>query len=95
MLQRYAPMWLVQLPALVSGAELERLQRQVQGTTQARMVREFCEVIDVLTADIPLLLVLEDLHWSDVSTVGFTGSGSGRAALTSGRQRRPLSRPST
>src|SRR5262249_8649117 len=39
-LRRYAPMWLGQLPGLVSEAELERVQRQVQGATQARMVRE-------------------------------------------------------
>ena len=30
-LRRCAPMWLVQLPGLVSDAELERVQRQVQG----------------------------------------------------------------
>jgi predicted ATPase len=68
-LRRYAPMWLVQLPGLVSDAELERLQRQVQGATQARMIRELAEALDVLTADTPLVLVLEDLHWSDSATV--------------------------
>jgi hypothetical protein len=30
-LRRYAPMWLAQLPGLVSDTELERLQRQVHG----------------------------------------------------------------
>ena len=68
-LRRYAPMWLVQLPGLVSDAELERVQCQVQGTTQARMRRELAETLDVLTADTPLVLVLEDLHWSDSATV--------------------------
>jgi predicted ATPase len=68
-LRRYAPMWLVQLPGLVSDAELERVQRQVQGATQARMIRELAEALDVLTADTPLVLVLEDLHWSDSATV--------------------------
>ncbi len=68
-LQRYAPMWLVQLPALVNGAELERLQRHVQGATQARMRRELCEALEAITAEAPLMLVFEDLHWSDVSTV--------------------------
>jgi predicted ATPase len=64
-------MWLVQLPGLVSNAELERVQRQVQGATQARMIRELAEALDVLTADTPLVLVLEDLHWSDNATVEF------------------------
>jgi predicted ATPase len=67
--RRYAPMWLVQLPGLVSEPELERLQRQVQGATRARMVRELAEVLDVMAAEAPLVLVLEDLHWSDHSSL--------------------------
>ena len=73
-LRRYAPMWLTQLPGLASDAELERVQRQVQGATQARMIRELAEALDVLTADTPLVLVLEDLHWSDSATVEFLTS---------------------
>jgi predicted ATPase/DNA-binding winged helix-turn-helix (wHTH) protein len=70
-LRRYAPLWLAQLPGLVSEVELERLQRQVQGVTQARMLRELAQALEVLTAARPLVLVLEDLHWSDLSTVEF------------------------
>jgi DNA-binding winged helix-turn-helix (wHTH) protein/predicted ATPase len=68
-LRRYAPMWLVQLPGVVSELEVERLQRQVQGATPARMVRELAEVFDVLAAEAPLVVVLEDLHWSDHSSL--------------------------
>ena len=68
-LRRYAPLWLVQLPGLVGELEQERLQRQLQGATPARMLRELAAALDVLTADVPLVLVLEDLHWSDRSTV--------------------------
>src|SRR5262249_56493077 len=68
-LRRYAPLWLVQLPGLVSEPELERLQRQVAGATPARMQRELAQALDVLAADTPLVLVLEDLQWSDRSTV--------------------------
>ena len=68
-LRRYAPLWLVQLPGLVAEVELERLQRQVQGATPARMLRELAETLEVLTAETPLVLVLEDLHWSDHATV--------------------------
>jgi AAA ATPase domain/Transcriptional regulatory protein, C terminal len=67
--RRRAPMWLVQLPGLVPEAELERLQRQVQGATAARMLRELADALDVLTAETPMVLVLEDLHWSDRPTV--------------------------
>ena len=58
-LRRYAPLWLVQLPGLVSEPELERLQRQVAGATPERMRRELAQALDVLTADAPLVLVLE------------------------------------
>src|SRR5499426_2906769 len=68
-LRRYAPLWLGQLLGVLSEAELERLQRQVQGATAARMLRELAEALDILTVDVPLLLVLEDLQWSDQSTV--------------------------
>ena len=68
-LRQYAPTWLVHLPALVSPAEREQLQREVQGATPQRMLREMAEALEALTAEHPLLLVLEDLHWSDVSTL--------------------------
>ena len=61
-LRRYAPLWLVQCPGLVSEPELERLQRQVAGATPARMQRELAQALDVLAADAPLVLVLEDLQ---------------------------------
>src|SRR5215475_10996684 len=33
------------------------------------MLREFAEVVEALTAMRPLVLVLEDLHWSDQATL--------------------------
>src|SRR5499426_2674805 len=68
-LRRYAPLWLGQLLGVLSEAELEHVQRSVQGATAARMLRELAEALDVLTADVPLVLVLEDLQWSDHATV--------------------------
>jgi DNA-binding winged helix-turn-helix (wHTH) protein len=68
-LQRYAPTWLVQLPTLISDNERERLQPQLPGVTPVRMLRELAEALEALTRTTPLGLVLEDLHWSDVSTV--------------------------
>jgi predicted ATPase len=70
-LRQYAPMWLAQLPGLVSEAELERLQRRLQGAMRVRMMRELAEALEVMATDSPLVLVLEDLHWSDVSSVEF------------------------
>src|SRR5262245_7986893 len=68
-LQRYAPTWLVHLPALLSDGERERLQRQFSDVLPGRMLRELAEALDALTRTTPLVLVLEDLHWSDVATV--------------------------
>src|SRR5262252_5930884 len=33
------------------------------------MLRELAEVVETLTAETPLVLVLEDLHWSDYATL--------------------------
>ena len=68
-LTQHAPTWLVQMPTLLSTAELEALQRKTQGATQERMLRELAEAVEALTVEKPLVLVLEDLHWSDVSTL--------------------------
>ena len=43
--------------------------RELLGATQERMLREMAEALEVLTADTPLVLVLEDLHWSDYATL--------------------------
>lgn len=68
-LDRYAPTWLVQMPWLVDEARLADLQRKTHGTTQARMLREMAEAVEAMTAATPLLLVIEDLHWSDHATL--------------------------
>lgn len=68
-LRRYAPTWLLQLPWLVDPEERESLHRQVLGATQQRLLSEFCELLEALSAEQPLVLVLEDLHWSDPATL--------------------------
>ena len=68
-LHRLAPAWLAQMPSLVSAEDRLRLQGQAQGTTQQRMLREMAEALEVMTAETPLVLLLEDLHWSDPSTL--------------------------
>ncbi len=70
-LRQQAPSWLVHLPALVTPEESAALQLRVGRATSERMLRELAEAIETLTAVSPLLLVLEDLHWSDVSTIAW------------------------
>ena len=72
-LRRYAPTWLVQLPALLTDPDLDAVQRRAQGATRERMLRELVEAVDVLSRNAPLVLVLEDLHWSDSATVDLLG----------------------
>lgn len=69
LLRRHAPTWLVQMPALLEDAEVEALQWKVLGAAQERMVREMAEAVEALTVERPLVLWLEDLQWSDYSTL--------------------------
>jgi len=69
LLRRHAPTWLQQMPWLVGEADREGLQREVIGATRERMMREMAEALEALTSETPLVLVLEDLHWSDYSTL--------------------------
>src|SRR6185436_7911023 len=68
-LRANAPMWLLQMPSLVSASDRESLSREVSGATRERMLREMGEALEALTSDLPLVLILEDLHWSDYSTL--------------------------
>jgi predicted ATPase/DNA-binding winged helix-turn-helix (wHTH) protein len=68
-LRQHAPTWLAQMPSLVGTADREALAREALGATPPRMLREMAEAIEAATDERPLLLVLEDLHWSDYSTV--------------------------
>lgn len=69
LLRHYAPTWLLQLPALLTPAEHEQLRHHGMGGTRDRMLRELCEALEAITVISPLVLVLEDLHWSDLSTL--------------------------
>ncbi len=69
LLRRHAPTWLAQLPTLLDPSEHGALQQRVQGATRERMLREMAELLEAATAEHPMILVLEDLHWSDHSTL--------------------------
>lgn len=68
-LRAHAPMWLMQMPSLISAADREALGRESSGATPERMLREMGDALEALAASAPLVLVLEDLHWSDLSTL--------------------------
>ena len=68
LLRRAAPTWLAQLPWLI-GDDAEALRQTLQAARPERMLREFAVLTEALTAELTLVLVLDDLHWSDQSTV--------------------------
>lgn len=69
MLRAIAPTWLLQLPWLTGEAERDSLRRELAGSSPDRMLREFGELLERYTERVPVLLVTEDLHWSDHATI--------------------------
>ena len=62
LLTRQAPTWLSQMPWLADG-------EPPAAATGARMLLELLELLDTAAAGRPLVLLLEDLHWSDLPTI--------------------------
>jgi predicted ATPase len=76
-LARHAPTWLVQFPGIARADRLDDLQRRAAGATQARTLCELADALEALSTDSPVVIVLEDLHWTDPSTaelLAFLGS---------------------
>ena len=65
-----APTWLAQLPWL-PGADA---QAHATGATPERMLREIIGALDALARTGPVVLVLEDLQWSDAATLDLLGA---------------------
>jgi DNA-binding winged helix-turn-helix (wHTH) protein/tetratricopeptide (TPR) repeat protein len=83
-LATHAPTWLVQFPGLVKREQREVLEREILGATRERMLREICEAVEMIASETLLLVILEDLHWTDPSTVDLL------SALARRRQRAKL-----
>src|SRR4030095_12481152 len=57
LLRVHAPMWLLQMPSLVSASDRELLSREVSGATRERMLREMGEALGGLTSHLTLDLI--------------------------------------
>jgi DNA-binding winged helix-turn-helix (wHTH) protein len=79
-LSRQAPTWLIQFPALLTAGERDALQKELFGATRERMLREICEALEAFTSEHPLILMLEDLHWADYSTLDLISALARRRA---------------
>jgi DNA-binding winged helix-turn-helix (wHTH) protein/tetratricopeptide (TPR) repeat protein len=84
LLRSVAPTWLLQLPWLSTAEERDALRRELAGVGPDRMLREMGELLDRYTEQRPLLLVIEDLQWSDRATlqlIDYVARRRGRARL--------------
>jgi DNA-binding winged helix-turn-helix (wHTH) protein/tetratricopeptide (TPR) repeat protein len=79
-LVRYAPTFVAQVPHLVSDEQLAEVTRRATSSNQSRQLRELSEALEALSAKEPLVLVLEDLQWSDVATIDLLSSVGQREA---------------
>lgn len=64
-LRDYAPSWLVHLPSPAPAKEVEASTP----VTSVKMLRELADALEILTERDSLILVLEDLQWSDTATL--------------------------
>jgi predicted ATPase len=68
-LRRFAPSWLVNMPGLIEARERAELERLSFGITPERRFREIAAFFETMAHEQTLLLVLEDLHWLDPSSL--------------------------
>lgn len=80
LLVEHAPTWVLQIPWLVEPLQLESVRARTIGANRDRMLRELFEGIEALAAERPVILLLEDLHWSDHSTIDLLAAVARRRA---------------
>lgn len=68
LLHAIAPSWLEQIPSLARRAGTGRGRPALADVTPTRMLRQFASLSEAISNEAPLVLVLEDLHWSGHST---------------------------
>ena len=78
LLLRYAPAWLAQLPWLAHGADPALLHQAQDSLSAQRLLRELAQSLEILAAQTPLVLWLEDLHWSDHASLDVLAFLAGR-----------------
>jgi DNA-binding winged helix-turn-helix (wHTH) protein/tetratricopeptide (TPR) repeat protein len=81
-LRQCAPIWLSQMPSLTKATQARNFGRTAIIATHERTLREMAEAVERLAIEMPLILVLEDLHWSDYSTLNLISYLAQRRAPT-------------
>ncbi len=83
-LVRFAPGFIAQAPHLVTDAQHVDALARSRAANDARAMRELVEALEEIASQQPLVVVLEDLQWSDVATLdllGMLGQRRDRAKL--------------
>jgi DNA-binding winged helix-turn-helix (wHTH) protein/predicted ATPase len=80
-LSTQAPSWLAQMPSLWTPSERSALEARSRPTRE-RMMRELTLAVEAIAADSPLVLKLEDIHWSDASTLDWIAHVARRSEPT-------------
>jgi DNA-binding winged helix-turn-helix (wHTH) protein/tetratricopeptide (TPR) repeat protein len=69
LLRRHAPTWCLQFRSVFSGSAIEQLEREASGANKDRMLRELGDALEEIAKVFPVVLLLEDLHWADPSSI--------------------------
>jgi serine/threonine protein kinase/tetratricopeptide (TPR) repeat protein len=69
-MRTHAPTWCTQLPAaFASTGTVDHIQQDTIGATKERMMREMGDALGMFSNASPVVLLLEDLHWADQSSI--------------------------
>ena len=68
-----APTWLLMLPGLVEPSAAQDLRRRAADRSVGRLLREAADALDAMAAIAPVVIVIEDLHVGDSSTIELLG----------------------
>lgn len=64
-----APSWAEQLAGLLARERRAVLQKAGRVMARSRMLGEFCDFVEAVASEHLLVVLLEDLHWADYSTL--------------------------
>jgi predicted ATPase/DNA-binding winged helix-turn-helix (wHTH) protein len=74
LLAQHAPTWLTQMPWLRGPEAIRPLGGAYPDAARGRMLREMTRVAEIAARELPLVLVIEDLHWADPATLDLLGA---------------------
>jgi len=69
LLRRHAPTWCLQFRSVFSDSAIEQLEHEASGANKDRMLRELGDALEEIAKVLPVVLLLEDLHWADSSSI--------------------------